>query len=212
MCAIPVVLRLRYRIWGPLPEDAIERECIVCYSSYSSDHFPIISKQCQHAATICNGCTSEYLNTQIAYNGELSCPHLECSSEIDISTLRSLLEVSVFNRYCETRSVPIIEQLPNFFYCPTRGCGNVMIIDDSNRTSILICTKCKVNSCIRHKVSHPGQTCDQYERNKQYNHEEEQSALFIKSCTKACPRCKVHIEKNGGCAHMMCAKCKYEFF
>merc|ERR1711924_409762 len=30
--------------------------------------------------------------------------------------------------------------------------------------------------------------------------------------TKRCPKCNVTIEKNGGCDHMTCALCKYEWF
>merc|ERR1711879_481242 len=29
---------------------------------------------------------------------------------------------------------------------------------------------------------------------------------------KRCPKCRVAIEKNGGCNHMTCKSCKHEFF
>ena len=35
--------------------------------------------------------------------------------------------------------------------------------------------------------------------------------LAVLKNTKACPQCKSRIEKNGGCVHMTCSNCKYEF-
>ncbi len=34
---------------------------------------------------------------------------------------------------------------------------------------------------------------------------------WIQKNSKACPQCKVHIEKNQGCMHMTCRNCHYEF-
>ena len=32
------------------------------------------------------------------------------------------------------------------------------------------------------------------------------------SChTKKCPKCNINVEKNGGCMHMTCVNCKYDF-
>ncbi|MED6226087.1 hypothetical protein PIB30_100073 [Stylosanthes scabra] len=38
-----------------------------------------------------------------------------------------------------------------------------------------------------------------------------QSLLWISAYTKKCPRCKKPIEKNGGCMHMKCTVCSYQF-
>jgi hypothetical protein len=37
------------------------------------------------------------------------------------------------------------------------------------------------------------------------------SALWVAANTKKCPRCQTPIEKNEGCNHMTCRKCRYEF-
>ncbi|KAJ7803758.1 hypothetical protein B0H14DRAFT_3091932 [Mycena olivaceomarginata] len=41
--------------------------------------------------------------------------------------------------------------------------------------------------------------------------DDSETANWIKSNTKECPKCVSTIEKNGGCNHMTCKKCKNEF-
>lgn len=41
--------------------------------------------------------------------------------------------------------------------------------------------------------------------------DDSETANWIKSNTKECSHCQSTIEKNGGCNHMTCKKCKYEF-
>ncbi|KAL0957075.1 hypothetical protein HGRIS_003172 [Hohenbuehelia grisea] len=42
-------------------------------------------------------------------------------------------------------------------------------------------------------------------------HDDSETANWIKTNTKECSQCQSTIEKNGGCNHMTCKKCKYEF-
>lgn len=37
------------------------------------------------------------------------------------------------------------------------------------------------------------------------------NVIWLSNNTKQCPKCKQLIEKNGGCNHMTCQNCKYEF-
>ena len=41
--------------------------------------------------------------------------------------------------------------------------------------------------------------------------EEEVQMKFMVILTKKCPKCKVDIEKEGGCQYMRCSKCHTEF-
>ncbi|KAJ3782308.1 hypothetical protein GGU10DRAFT_408717 [Lentinula aff. detonsa] len=41
--------------------------------------------------------------------------------------------------------------------------------------------------------------------------DDSETANWIKSNTKECSQCQRTIEKNGGCNHMTCKKCRYEF-
>lgn len=41
--------------------------------------------------------------------------------------------------------------------------------------------------------------------------DDSETANWISANTKECPKCRSTIEKNGGCNHMTCRKCKHEF-
>lgn len=41
--------------------------------------------------------------------------------------------------------------------------------------------------------------------------DDSETAHYISANTKPCPECYASIEKSGGCNHMRCFKCKYEF-
>lgn len=41
--------------------------------------------------------------------------------------------------------------------------------------------------------------------------DDSETANWIQANTKECPKCSSTIEKNGGCNHMNCRKCRYEF-
>lgn len=41
--------------------------------------------------------------------------------------------------------------------------------------------------------------------------DDSETANWIQANTQGCPKCDSLIEKNGGCNHMTCSKCKYEF-
>lgn len=41
--------------------------------------------------------------------------------------------------------------------------------------------------------------------------DDSETANWIEANTQACPRCHTQIEKNGGCNHMKCQKCTFEF-
>lgn len=50
------------------------------------------------------------------------------------------------------------------------------------------------DSLIRFLFKFPSETCN-----------------YIHANTKDCPKCHIYIEKNGGCNHMQCTSCKFDF-
>ncbi len=61
----------------------------------------------------------------------------------------------------------------------------------------MICYSCQ-------SLYHEGESCSSYLKRTLIDWKAQAGARF-------CPKCNTIIEKNGGCSHMKCGKCSYDF-
>merc|ERR1712176_614007 len=80
---------------------------------------------------------------------------------------------------------------------------------------MLECPKCQKQFCFNCGTEewHQGVTCNAFKKWKEENGKADvKFDEWVKSQNaKQCPQCNSFIEKNGGCDHMTCRNCKYEF-
>lgn len=102
-----------------------------------------------------------------------------------------------------------------FFSCPIRDCQGTFVINKEalNETSFLECSFCNKKVCLHCKEEfHTNFTCAQRQEWLKLNNEEtKRTNEWKEKNVKACPNCKIEIEKAFGCDHLVCANCKYEF-
>jgi hypothetical protein len=93
--------------------------------------------------------------------------------------------------------------------CPT--CDTAQINESGMNSSgkinmpTMMCVKCGEEYCYYHSNSHPGISCEEYEKK-----EEEANKLnsqFIRKFAKPCPQCNMLVSKSGGCNQMKCTNC-----
>ena len=103
-------------------------------------------------------------------------------------------------------------------WCPGPGCERIAALQSSSGifcdsdNIIADCDACLTKFCIKcgdepHQPLH----CRALETWKEKCKNESETANWILANTKPCPKCRSRIEKNQGCNHMSCQKCKYEF-
>ena len=80
------------------------------------------------------------------------------------------------------------------------------------------CPKCEKEFCSSCSGNwHAGMTCQEYGKMLVKNHgapgagAEPDTLLMIEGDIKRCPMCQVPIERDAGCAQMMCKRCKHVF-
>ena len=96
--------------------------------------------------------------------------------------------------------------------CPQPGCDYVafksMYLDSKNMKCP--CGESFCFSCGA-KEDHQPMSCLQLKQWKEKESSDAENIKYIKAYTKSCPRCFTQIEKDQGCAYMMCTTCKKEF-
>ena len=113
----------------------------------------------------------------------------------------------------------------NRAWCPKPGCNTICHICASSTTlntpaprkaRAVNCPKCEKEFCSSCSSNwHAGLSCQEHARNVvMQNMSETVDPLLLldeDGNIKQCPVCKVPIERDAGCAQMMCKKCKHVF-
>ncbi|XP_062311789.1 probable E3 ubiquitin-protein ligase RNF144A-A, partial [Osmerus eperlanus] len=102
-------------------------------------------------------------------------------------------------------------------WCPSQSCQAVCQLKETEAPlpQLVTCAVCTLEFCSVCKASwHPDQACQENqhitsflpgETSSLYKNEEDDAPI------KRCPKCKVYIERDEGCAQMMCKNCKHAF-
>ncbi|CAM2719696.1 unnamed protein product [Rotaria socialis] len=196
----------------------VTRECGVCLLIKPEEEFgPAYSERCLHTIRqICNICT--YQNIRVILDGaisnQVSCPEPNCVVKLISDEVSRVLAINndqillnKYERYLTTRSLDLMDK---FYWC-AHGCGSGQF-DDSQKTRDLKihCGVCEKDTCAFHRVKwHDKMTCDRYD--KLHPSIDSMTNKWMKNNSKLCPGCQCKIEKNGGCFHMTCKRCHYQF-
>jgi hypothetical protein len=126
-------------------------------------------------------------------------------------------------RYDHLATRAALSAIPNFRWCQRPGCPSGQIHNGSaDNNPIFTCTSCDYTYCINHPKPpfHFGETCAQFDlrqagsrRTMMQILQDQKSERLVQKTSKRCPNavCGWWIEKNDGCDHMTCARCKFEF-
>ncbi|CAF1326214.1 unnamed protein product [Adineta ricciae] len=191
-----------------------ERSCTVCLELKPIQQYEVYANtNCSHPTrTICDICMYEYVRNTWNIAIDVQCP--ECSASLPHVIVKQILignnDDALYERFAKLNLDRSLEQHPEFIWC-AHGCGSGQLNEGGTMNMTVICTNCQKSTCFKHRSPwHEGMTCEEYDmpRNAGQQHASER---WINGNTKACPKCHAHIEKNEGCDHMTCAKCKHEF-
>eukprot|EP00759_Apiculatamorpha_spiralis_P016987 PhF_6_TR2324/c0_g1_i1/m.4130/K11968/ARIH1; ariadne-1 len=198
-----------------VPQDPM---CPICWD-VESDTTTVTLSQCQHKFH--KLCMRKYLLNEISTKASLSlcttCPMVNCRNVCDREVFSHFFAASqpeVMDKYAYYRFCSYVENHSKYRWCPQ--CRNPVFYDDfvraTEKSHVVQCTSCNEEFCFSCGAeAHAPATCKQLRLWLQKERDESETANWVAANTKPCPQCTSTIEKNGGCNHMVCSQCKYEF-
>ncbi|PGH04374.1 ariadne-1 [Blastomyces parvus] len=175
------------------------------------------SMRCGHR--FCVDCYRHYLAQKIGEEGEaarIQCPQNNCHRIVDSKTLNLLVTADLQDRYHLLLMRTYVDDKENLKWCPAPNCEYAIDCPvkkrELNRIVPTVHCRCSHSFCFGCTLDdHQPPPCSLVKKWLKKCKDDSETANWISANTKECPKCSSTIEKNGGCNHMTCRKCKHEF-
>ncbi|TRZ11032.1 hypothetical protein HGM15179_016075, partial [Zosterops borbonicus] len=206
----------RYRPTWDLVLDPLV-SCKLCLGEYPVEQMTTIA-QCQ--CIFCTLCLKQYVELLIKEGLEtaISCPDAACPKRghLQENEIECMVASEIMQRYKKLQFEREVLLDPCRTWCPSSTCQAVCQLQESSPQDpqLVQCKVCDIEFCSACKSNwHPGQGCQENmpisflpgETSSVFKMEDDDAPI------KRCPKCKVYIERDEGCAQMMCKNCKHAF-
>lgn len=175
--------------------------CPICFDNFAQYEFEFITK-CGHS--FCRNCCASHIVEQISTNKVLTikCPYDGCNHEMTEEQVINLLDQETSEKYTRLKKIALLNQNPNLRWCVRPGCDKYIIGKPGKHK--LVC-ECKMKICFScGNEYHRFKSCEAVINGVYQKYAKEKHV-------QACPQCKSRIEKTGGCNHMTCSRCNYQW-
>jgi ariadne-1 len=189
--------------------------CEICCEDGGS--LQTYAMRCGHR--FCVECFERYLAQKIREEGEaarIQCPQDNCHRIVDSKSLSLLVTSDLTSRYQTLLTRTYVDDKENLKWCPAPNCEYAVDCAvkprDFNKIVPTVQCACKLSFCFGCTMNdHQPPPCSLVKMWLKKCEDDSETANWISANTKECPKCHSTIEKNGGCNHMTCRKCKHEF-
>ncbi|KAF8337493.1 uncharacterized protein EI90DRAFT_3013700 [Cantharellus anzutake] len=173
-------------------------KCPICLGSVTGG----LTLSCGHE--YCGRCLDHMFQSA---SFPFTCLAEECGVPIRLSIIKARLGSSVMENLLDLAMETYIKEHPEEYrFCPTSDCAHIYVPGPGN--SVHQCKGCLTEICTScHVEAHAGLTCA--ERQELCDPIERVFTRWkAENDVRPCSRCRVPIQKKGGCNHMTCSICK----
>jgi ariadne-1 len=184
--------------------------CDICF-----DHIPVSTLtglECGHK--FCEGCWRQYLTIKIMDEGmaqTISCPAHGCDILVDDGTVIKLVyDPKVRLKYQQIITNHFVASNRLYRWCPKADCGHAIkaLYWDSKPVTCA----CGYTFCFGcGETWHDPVQCKWLKIWIKKCDDDSETSNWLAANAKECPMCHSAIEKDGGCNHIVCKQCKFDF-
>lgn len=200
------------------PQTGPEVFCKLCLSEQP----PAATKELQSCKCIfCTACLQQYVQLAIMEGGgaPITCPDMACQKtgvllDSEIAGLAAADQAELYQRLKFEREVKLD---PSKAWCPVLECQAVCSVQPSTegQPAAVPCPTCHTVFCSGCRGPwQDGHTCPERQPIMLSSPSHESRARSDSDSDmpiKQCPMCGIYIERNQGCAQMLCKSCKHTF-
>lgn len=187
--------------------------CAICYDEMGSK----LAMPCGHE--FCTDCWHDFCANAIQEEGpacvRATCPEASCK---EVMTEEEVEKVAPdqLQKFLSYQLRSFVESNKLTRWCPGKGCERVACAQTASAMeqddNVAHCDGCCSSFCmICGEEPHAPSGCRDLGFWNEKCRNESETANWILANTKSCPKCVSRIEKNSGCNHMTCQRCKHEF-
>ena len=187
-----------------------QSNCLICFDE--PEEFQTLSCGCQ----LCQNCLFHWAKSYSEDNilSEeiiLQCPFDKCRKPIPIDQYLPLLNASQADIINNCLLKSYLTHQKDIQICPKQNCNFAGISGYLPESChYYICQKCNTYWTAQSQVG-GSDSLKKYLYRLSVIKNEMLSDIAKLITGNLCPNCSVYVTKNGGCSHMVCKKCKYEF-
>ncbi|XP_019355168.1 E3 ubiquitin-protein ligase ARIH2 isoform X1 [Alligator mississippiensis] len=184
--------------------------CAVCMQFVRKEN--LLSLACQHQ--FCRSCWEQHC-TVLVKDGVgvgVSCMAQDCPLRTPEDFVFPLLpSEELKDKYRRYLFRDYVESHYQLQLCPGADCPMVIQVQEPKARRVQ-CNRCNEVFCFKcRQMYHAPTDCATIRKWLTKCADDSETANYISAHTKDCPKCNICIEKNGGCNHMQCSKCKHDF-
>lgn len=196
------------------PKKALNSDgmCAICYDEMDGKK---LAMPCGHE--FCMDCWHDFCANAVQDEGPVcvreTCPQADCG-EVMTETEVAAAAPDFLQKFQTFQLRNFVESNTLTRWCPGKGCERVACAQTASameqEDNVAHCGECFTSFClICGEEPHSPCGCKELARWNEKCRNESETANWILANTKSCPKCVSRIEKNQGCNHMTCSKCRY---